>query len=226
MTTLTNLRTEVREAVFEKATDTGLITSDTMLDRWINRANQQVWLRGLLRNPRAWIERTAQFAFPTTGSYALGSLVSPAVSDSLIWRLFSVESLESGVWKPLWAVEGNGDYLEFEEDSATTFDPTRRWYIEGLSLRLTPLPSAALTLRARLARAPVDMTANDEALGGKYPEHHQLVALKAAQLLYRRDEEKTTPWDREVEGLTLTFTDALRRNQGGITRRINRRRAY
>lgn len=223
MSTLAELRTETREALLEKATDKGLIPSDVMLNRWINRANQSVWTLGLQRNPAAWAERSLSKSMPTTGKFELDNLGFDTIRSVLL-----VERLSGAEWLPLLAMEGLNEHSEWDDPGTTLLaGPDPRWYVEANTLRFAPAPTVPVTFRAKFVTSPVTMTADtDDALGGRYAEHHGLVALRAAQLLYHRDEVRKTPWDEEIANQERQFIDTLRRSQGGITRRVNRRRAY
>lgn len=226
--TLADLRTLVREAVLEKTTDKGLIESDTVLDRWINVANKSLWTLGLQRNPAKWAERSTNKTMTTTGAFALGGLIAPATADTLIHRVHLVERLYGTDWLPVFPMEGLNEHVEWDGPGSIEYaSPDARFYVEGGNLRFSPAPTASVTFRAKFTRIPTDMTTGtDVALGGQYLEHHALVAFRTAQLFYKRDEVKKTPWDDEVDKLQRDFIDSLRRSQGGITRRVNRRRAY
>lgn len=227
MATLTQLRDLVREALLEKGTDKGLIPSDVVLDKWINGANASVWSKGLQQNPAPWAERSASLAMTPTGAFALGALVAPAIADNLIHSVHAVQAQIGGLWAPVYPMPGLNDHYEWDDpDPIVGAVADFRFYVEGLNLRFSPAPAANVTFRTKFTRRPSDMAAADVALGGRFPEYHWLIALVAAQMFYNRDEVRKTPWDEKILDELKSFYLTLRRTQGGITRRINRRRAY
>lgn len=215
--TLGELRDEVRDAVLEKASDTGLIPDTASLDRWINRANRDVYRQAVEWNPTPWIERSADVAYAAPLSFAaIAGPGKPVRSVHLVRAklgsdYYAVDPLE----------EGALDFVGYEPASGGGGLLPSRWYVEGRALWLTPPPVGPTELRVSFVREAAAMAAPaDPALGGVLGDHHDLVALTAAQLLYRKDEMLVTPWDKDVEKGLRDLRSALARNQGQRTRRV------
>lgn len=214
---LATLRTRVRAAVLERATDVGLISGDPEANDWINAANRAVFNQAVEWNPRPWIERSGDVVY--AGPLLLATLAGGGAPVKSV-HLLAVK-VGSGYEKITPSEEGYLDDSGLDPLLAVASASPSRWFVEGQGIWLAPAPGAAPTLKAWFVRQLVDLAADvDVPLGGLFLDHHDLIVYKAAQLLYRKDEMILTPWDKDVDEGLRVLRSALARNQGQRTRRI------
>jgi hypothetical protein len=215
--TLTELRAFVRSAVLEKATDKGLIPSDADLDLYLHAAHKAIYDLACKWNPRPWMERSADHAYANPLPLATLAGAGKAVRE-----VYLLCVKDGAGYRPLTPREaGYLDFADLEEGVSAAANPSQ-WYVEGVAIWLTPPPARAAVLRASFVREVGAIGANDQLLGGRLGDHHELIGFKGAQLVYRKDEQLRTPWDVEVEERLRALRSALARNQGQRTRRIRR----
>lgn len=221
--TLSEIQAFVRSAVLEKTNDVGLLPDTADLLRWVNAAHKAVYAQAVEWNPRPWFERSADVAYANPLPFA-----TLAGAGKSIGKIHLVRVKVGSGYAPVVPLEaGEIDFADIEEGTDTTANSlTSRWYVEGKNLWLTPPPNVAVELRVSFVReiGALASPANDETemLGGHFGDHHEVVGFKAAQLVYRKDEVRVTPWDLDVEDGLRALRSALARNQGQRTRRIRR----
>lgn len=221
--TWTQLRDFIRSAVLEKTGDNGLIADSADLDRWANAGHRAIYNEAVLKNPVPWMERSADVAYANPLLFATIEGAGKKIRKVHLLRV----KVGSGYAPVLPREEGELDFADIEEGTDITSNSLSSvWFVEGRNIWLTPPPNVPVTLRASFTRELGDLASptNDavDLLGGHLGDHHELVGLKAAQLLYKKDEQLRTPWDTEVEDRLWALKRALGRNQGQRTRRIRR----
>lgn len=218
----------VRLKILERSNDAGLVT-DAEVKSFIYEANRRVWNKAALQNGAQFMSRGADVTFPTTNTLPLSTLTGASADGDVVEVSFLEVKASDGRYYAMWPVaSGPSDRFLAEPGVSplNAIDPGAQfeWYLEGQSIRLTPPPTRALTLRAvwiqKLAQ-PADAA---ELLGGRFPMQHDLVVTMAAVLCYHRDGVKETPWDAEVEDLLGDMIVAVKRGgQGQRSRRVTPR---
>lgn len=219
---LAALRTEVRRLVSERSSDKGLIPDVAALDGWINRANRQVYRKACEWSVAPFVARTGELPYAGGGVAYSAIVAAPAVVRQVVLvkvkrgaDFYRVEPYEAGYL----------DHASLEPAPETAAGI--RWYVEGEKLLLTPEPAVVPTLRVHYLPEARDLTdANPAPLNGRVADAHDLIALVAAQLLFRKDEFQRTPWDQDVGDGYNDLRRALARSQGQRTRRIRRASHY
>ncbi len=231
--TFAEAKTAVLEGLKEQVSSRGLIPDNAALERWVNMANGAIWAGAIGQNPRAWILRSEAATWdPAQGYLTMDELVA-SLANPLGFplgtpgvhhiRYLEYQDPTDSRWKPIVPFESEDTGLL--EPVSRTFQPRipSRWYVEGDLLYLSPPPDSGLAVRCRFVPLLPTLTAAGEwLLLGRHTTYHDLVVLKTLQLLWRKDEEKTTPWDTEVADGTRDFYHAIRRTQGMRTRRVRR----
>jgi hypothetical protein len=221
MATLTTLQEHVRDLVAERASDKGLIESDAALTRWINRAARQVYRKALEWDAQAWVVRSGELSWQATNTLTFAEIIT---GQTVLDRIVAVKVKRDGNF---YAVDpydvGYLEHIYLEPDPGASTIPSFRWYVEAQELRFTPVPTGTQTLVVHYLPVLADMSqGTEEPLAGRLDAHHDLVALVAAQMLFRKDEWFATPWDADVKDGYDDLRRALTRTQGQRTRRIRR----
>lgn len=235
--TLEEIRTAVRDAVAERASDAGLISSEAELDRWINAANRTVFRKAIKKNADRWKERASDIAYVAPGPLdfsviaggdpLLAGPLAVAFGSSPVEHISLVRAKRSdGNYYPVTPFEQGEDHAEIEPVTATSGSFPFRWYVEGEALWLSPPPVVDQTLEVTFVRSLAVLAAGEHALAGRYPESHDVVVWKAAQLLYAKDEQRSTPWDAEWNESIRDLLASIARSQNQQTRRVRRRSHY
>jgi hypothetical protein len=234
--TRTELIQAIRDIVNEKATDTGLVTEAEII-RDANRANREVYKRCLEWNLDPWLERSENFAYPVNGlSFAVvAGEVAPefaddfsfAFSGSPIAKLGLVKIQEGADFYKIDPVDNAMDHADIEPAQGRSPLSGTRWFVEGQRIWLTPPPAGSPTLKVWFARSLLDLgTPLDQPLAGRLMDHHDLVALVAAQMIFKKDEMLRTPVDTDVTEGFIDLRRALSRSSEQRTRRIRRSSHY
>jgi len=218
--TLKDMREMVLDALRERTSSRGLIPDVTSLNRWVNQANRWAWKKGVERNPDHWLERSDDLDYlPADGKYDLSSSGVEVYKPS--WIAIVDPSAQPGGQRFIdWTEPQNRPIHETSGRPAPANELPRSAYIEGASIFFTPPPSTGFKFRFGYVPKLEDMASDDEALGERFPEHHDLVVWKTCQLLSRKAEKDKTPWDNEVGEALGDFIRALRRSQQQKTRRV------
>lgn len=229
--TFLDAKNGVTEALKEQLSSRGLVPDTAALERWVNRANGNVWVWAVERNPRAWWVRSADLTFdPVVGSIPYADILNFGIDPPSEPAVYRIEKLwyfdtNDSKWKAMQPLESEDQPLYEPTQPALAPNPPKptRWYVEGTSIFFTPVPTTSLQVRVTYIPVLQPMGLDsDWLLGGKHQAHHDLVIFKALQLLWKKDDAQATPWDSEVQDGFKDFLRTLRRTQGMRTRRVRR----
>lgn len=231
--TLADLRAALLEASKEAISTRGLLPDQAAQDRWLNRANESIWVDAVERAPQLWRVRGG----PYTVTKAAGNLAYSGASGltgntTTVYKVVEIRVQDTdGSLKLILPLETAQDVGLYEVQPPAVPGPNNglpsRWYIEGEAIWFSPVLQQDIVVYARYIPALPSMSATgDLALGGRLQNHHDLVVLKALQLLSKKDEEMATPWDSEVKSGYQSLYRTLRRTQGFSTRRTRKASHY
>lgn len=251
--TLAELRQEVRDSMGEQTPTptSGLVKGDPELNRWCNRANRHVFnLAARLRPELFLVVNGDDSPFDPENALPmdLGGMFNEELTTSGVLinasafgiRFANLSTIGVKSIHHVAVVQGEKVTRVLPlEDGFDRFEagfPTLavdlapfRWFVEGQALFFTPTPEGRETMKVAVwfvPEIPKLVDDADQLLMGRLVGHHDLVTAKAAQMLWRKDEEIRTPWDAEVETGERELQMALRRTQQQGRRRVGRAGHY
>lgn len=222
--TLATLRTFTLELLAENSTDKGLVdaTPGQSLDTWLNFANRNVWKEAVQANSDLFTTRSAdQLLDPATGYVTYASIAAAGLK-----KINFFEVKVGATYYPIWPLQNPQDRSQVEPSSGIPYSTPGGplpygLYVENERVYASPPPLSPITFRVSYVPQVAAMAAaGDVPLAGRLPDHHDLVGVEAACLIYRKTEKRVTPWDDKYKTLLQLMKDDLRRTQGARTRRI------
>jgi hypothetical protein len=202
---LSDLETLVRGLIFESSSDTGLVTQ-AQLQAFIQRAHRDLYSRIARVSPSVFRARSADKTITSSGYDFSGTNLDAGG----VLKIQKVEYKDAtGNYSALQRI----DYDEVGTLSTTQTRPgyvgSYQWTVLGTKIYLIPQNNVSETIRIVYVPGPTDIASNAYPFGGLFPESHDIVGYRAADLALTKD-EKPSVWHGTFLELWRDFQESVR----------------
>lgn len=183
-----NLRALVRDLCFEASADTGLFSTNQVLDNYINLSHRRLYNHISKLAPSQFAKRSGDKTTATSppGSYDMSGT---ALDTNGVLDVIMVEYKDTaGLYRAL----DPGHYIEGNwpgnaSGTGAPLEPTSYVFL-GQSLYVYPEPAAPVTIRITYAPGVALLSSStDQPFGGSLMQFHEVVAYGAAFIALSKD---------------------------------------